>query len=211
MTIPEGLRATPFSPRYADTVTEWIDVYTYAVPLFITDPAKEYHAIRTTAGISEYSMLYKWHVEGPACLSTVDRVFSRDVTGQAAGTIAYGVVTDSGGFMIDDVTVSVVSSETVQVVGGNPVTGRLHWTLAGLDRCLGSRDQLRSRVRKPRVAHLDPDEGAHGRSCLARLSRDGDLTAHPATISTLLFRILSGPGCRCTGPVPPSGLVRFHL
>jgi aminomethyltransferase len=93
--------------------------------LFITDPAQEYHAIRTTAGISEYSMLYKWHVDGPACLSTVDRVFSRDVTGQAAGTIAYGVVTDADGLMIDDVTVSVVDSETVQVVGGNPVTARL--------------------------------------------------------------------------------------
>src|SRR4051812_27687579 len=104
MTIPEGLRATPFSPRYADTVTEWIDVYGYAVPLFLTDPAQEYHAICTTAGISEYSMLYKWHVEGPEAITTVDRVFSRNVTRQAPGTIAYGVVTDADGLMIDDVT-----------------------------------------------------------------------------------------------------------
>ncbi|MFM9683033.1 hypothetical protein, partial [Streptomyces brasiliscabiei] len=70
MAIPEGLSTTPFAPRYADRVEEWIDVYGNAVPLAIGDPAEEYEAIRTAVGASEYSMLYKWHVEGENAVAT---------------------------------------------------------------------------------------------------------------------------------------------
>jgi aminomethyltransferase len=125
MPVPEHLRPTPFSPRYADGVEEWIDVYGHAVPLFLGDPDEEYAAIRTAAGISEYSMLYKWYVQGPDAVAVADRVFSRNVATQPAGRIAYGVVTDTDGFMVDDVTVSVLSPELVLVVGGNPATGKL--------------------------------------------------------------------------------------
>lgn len=122
MPVPEDLRPTPFSPRYADSVAEWIDVYGHAVPLALGDPDDEYAAIRHAAGISEYSMLYKWFVEGPAALATTDAVFSRDMSDLPVGRIAYGVVTDADGFMVDDVTVSVLSPGRVLVVGGNPAT-----------------------------------------------------------------------------------------
>lgn len=125
MPVPATLRPTPFSPRYADRVEEWIDVYGHAVPLLLTDPVEEYGAIRGAAGISEYSMLYKWFVEGPDAVAAVDRVFSRNVATQPAGRLAYGVVTDADGLMVDDVTVSVLGSEQVLVVGGNPVTEKL--------------------------------------------------------------------------------------
>jgi len=112
MAVPEGLSATPFSPRYADRVEEWIDVYGNAVPLAIGHPAKEYEAIRTAVGASEYSMLYKWHIEGEAAVATVDAVFSRSVGGLGAGRIAYGVVVDDDGMMVDDVTVAVLAPDT---------------------------------------------------------------------------------------------------
>lgn len=122
MAIPDTLLPTPFSPRYADGVEEWIDVYGHAVPLFLGDPGEEYAAIRSAAGFSEYSMLYKWSVEGPDAVAVVDAVFSRNVATQPVGQIAYGVVTDAEGLMVDDVTVSVHSPERVVVVGGNPAT-----------------------------------------------------------------------------------------
>lgn len=125
MPIPENLRPTPFSPRYADDVEEWIDVYGHAAPLFLGDPGEEYAAVRGAAGISEYSMLYKWVVEGPHAVAVVDQVFSRNVSTQPAGRIAYGVITDADGFMLDDVTVSVFSADHVLVVGGNPTTEKL--------------------------------------------------------------------------------------
>ncbi|QKZ20838.1 aminomethyltransferase family protein [Streptomyces chartreusis] len=122
MVLPEGLRSTPFAPRYADRVEEWIDVYGHAVPLFISDPAEEYEAIRTRAGASEYSMLYKWHVEGDDAVVAVDAVFSRSVRGLGAGRITYGVVVDAEGMMVDDVTVAVLAPDHVVVTGGNPAT-----------------------------------------------------------------------------------------
>ena len=48
MTASE-LRSTPFSTRYPDDVEEWIDVYGFAVPLWLTDPGEEYDAIRQMA------------------------------------------------------------------------------------------------------------------------------------------------------------------
>ena len=122
MAIPEGLSTTPFAPRYADRVEEWIDVYGNAVPLAIGDPAEEYEAIRTAVGASEYSMLYKWHVEGADAVAAVDAVFSRSVKGLGAGRIAYGVVVDADGMMLDDVTVAVLAPDHVVVTGGNPAT-----------------------------------------------------------------------------------------
>jgi aminomethyltransferase len=122
MAIPEGLSTTPFAPRYAARVEEWIDVYGNAVPLAIGDPAEEYEAIRTAVGASEYSMLYKWHVEGEDAVATVDAVFSRSVKGLGAGRIAYGVVVDADGMMLDDVTVAVLAPDHVVVTGGNPAT-----------------------------------------------------------------------------------------
>ncbi|AGF59804.1 hypothetical protein SHJGH_0138 [Streptomyces hygroscopicus subsp. jinggangensis TL01] len=56
---PEGLHSTPFSPRFADRVEKWIDIYGHAVPLFISDPVEEYEAIRTAVAALDYSMLYK--------------------------------------------------------------------------------------------------------------------------------------------------------
>ncbi|MEU1516410.1 aminomethyltransferase family protein [Streptomyces sp. NPDC005811] len=122
MAVPEGLSTTPFAPRYADRVEEWIDVYGNAVPLAIGDPAEEYQAVRTAVGASEYSMLYKWHVEGERAVAAVDAVFSRSVRGLGAGRIAYGVVVDADGMMIDDVTVAVLAPDHVVVTGGNPAT-----------------------------------------------------------------------------------------
>lgn len=120
MPIAEGLRATPSSPRYADQVGEWVDVYGYAVPLLFDDPVKEYNAIRGAAGVTEFSMLYKWHVEGAGAVATVDAVVSRDVRGLRPGRLAYGVVVDADGMMLNDVTVAVLGPGHVIVTGGNP-------------------------------------------------------------------------------------------
>ncbi|GGZ01625.1 aminomethyltransferase family protein [Streptomyces olivaceoviridis] len=119
---PEGLHSTPFSPRFADRVEKWIDIYGHAVPLFISDPVEEYEAIRTAVAALDYSMLYKWYVEGEDAVATVDAVFSRSVRDLDAGRIAYGVIVDADGMMIDDVTVAVLGPGLVVVTGGNPVS-----------------------------------------------------------------------------------------
>jgi glycine cleavage system aminomethyltransferase T len=122
VSIPISLKPTPFSPRYAGRAEEWIDVYDHAVPLTLGDPADEYAAIRNAAGATEYSMLYKWHIEGPAAVATADAVLSRNVRALRPGRLAYGVVVDADGMMLDDVTVAVLGPGHVVVTGGNPAT-----------------------------------------------------------------------------------------
>jgi aminomethyltransferase len=122
MTMPVGLRPTPFSPRYPGGISDWIDVYGFAVPVTLGDPLAEYRAVRSTAGAIEYSMLYKWEVNGPGAVACVNAVFSRNVATQRPGRLAYGVIVNDDGFMVDDVTVAVHGPQQIVVTGGNPAT-----------------------------------------------------------------------------------------
>jgi aminomethyltransferase len=118
--VPDGLKLTPFHQFTPPSIDEFIDVYGYAVPLWITDPASEYDAIRSRVGMLEFSMLYKWDIEGPGALGVADAVFSRDVASMSSGQIAYGVVTDANGLMVDDCTTMVHGPDHVRMFGGNP-------------------------------------------------------------------------------------------
>lgn len=123
---PETLKATPFHFAYPpDLETEWIDVMDYGVPLWVSDPEDEYDAFRNRVGLLEYSMLYRWDIQGQGAVATVDAVFSRNVAKLAPGTMAYGVIVDADGNMVDDPTVTVYGPEHVLLVGGNPDVGQI--------------------------------------------------------------------------------------
>lgn len=121
--IPEGLRPTPLAPLYATGVAEWMDVYGFAVPVTWGDPMAEYRAIREDVAVIEFSMLLKFEVTGPGAADCVDRVFSREVTRMKPGRIAYGVVVNEDGGMLDDCTVFLHGPERVMVMGANPALG----------------------------------------------------------------------------------------
>ncbi len=114
------LKPTPFAEAYPDGVAEWMDVMGFAVPVTWGDPAAEYDAVRSHAAAMEFSMLLKWDVRGPAAKEVVDSIFSRDMSRVPPGRIAYGVVTDEYGKMVDDCTVFVHGTEHVRIYGGNP-------------------------------------------------------------------------------------------
>ena len=123
---PETLKATPFHFAYpVDLETEWIDVMEYGVPLWISDPENEYSAFRTRVGLLEYSMLYRWDLTGAGSVATANAVFSRNVSEMSPGSMAYGVIVDERGQMIDDPTVAVFDPSHVLIVGGNPEVGRV--------------------------------------------------------------------------------------
>lgn len=127
MSIPAELVAGPFQARVPESLTadEFIDVNGRAVPLYLSDPDAEYAAFRTTAGLIDFSMLFKWEVSGPEAVAVLNAVFSRDVRKVAPGGIAYGVVVDERGMMIDDCTILVYGPDRVRVTGGNPRVGEL--------------------------------------------------------------------------------------
>lgn len=194
MSIPADLKATPFSAYYpADLDTEWIDVYGYAVPLWIANPDDEYAAFRERVGILEYSMLYKWDLRGSRAVAIADSVFSRNVATLAPGRIAYGVVTDSNGFMVDDCTVSVLAPDHVVLCGGSPALGEI------LGERMTDGTKLTERREELAVASV---QGPRSRELLQRLTQtdlsndalpyysvitDVDIAGIPAMVSRLGF------------------------
>lgn len=129
MSYPENLVPTPLAPLYGEGVVEWMDVFGYAIPVTWGDPGAEYDAIRNHVAVIEFSMLLKYDVTGPGAADCVNRIFSRDVTAMKPGRVAYGVVVDLEGHMIDDCTVFYHGPERVMVMGANPRLGadlRLH-------------------------------------------------------------------------------------
>jgi aminomethyltransferase len=121
MSIPAGLLPSPFQDRVNPELSEedFIPVSGQAVPLWLTGPALEYDAFRNTAGLIDFSMLYKWEISGPTATETVNSVFSRDVSKLSNGSIAYGVIVSVSGTMIDDCTVLKYSDSHYRITGGN--------------------------------------------------------------------------------------------
>ena len=167
MNVPDGLMTTPFHPSYpSDLETEWIDVYGYAVPLWVSDPGDEYAAFRERVGILEYSMLFKWDIEGPDAVAVANSVFSRNLSTLAPGRIAYGVVTDADGFMLDDCTATVFASDHVLLCGGNPGLGAI------IEDRLPAGTTVTERRQEVAVASV---QGPRSRELLQRLT-DTDLS-----------------------------------
>jgi aminomethyltransferase len=141
------LLATPFSPRYADGVEEWVDVYGYGAPAVLSDPAEEHRAVRENVGVMDFSMLYKVDVEGPRALEMVNELVTRNVSTLASGRIAYGAIVDERGMMVDDCTTIAFGPEHVRVTGGSPVNEVLL-----RERADGTR--VRVSQRRQELAHL---------------------------------------------------------
>lgn len=120
MTAPSDLRQLPYSRFYPEDVeTGYRDLWGFAYPFHLGDPAAEYNALRTGCALMDYSMLYRWEVHGTGAIATVDAVFSRHVEALDNGQIAYGVFVDDQGMMVDDVTVFRLADDRVLVIGGN--------------------------------------------------------------------------------------------
>jgi aminomethyltransferase len=121
---------TPFVPRYADRVAEWVEGYGYGAPVAVTNPDDEYRAVREGVAVMDFSMLYKFDVEGPGALEVVDRLVARDLRSLPPGRIAYGPIVEENGMMVDDCTTIVFSPERVRVTGGAERDGELLRELA---------------------------------------------------------------------------------
>lgn len=121
MSIPAGLIPSPFQDRVNPALTkdDFIPVSGQAVPLWLNGPEEEYAAFRNTAGLIDFSMLYKWEIEGPTATEAVNAVFSRDVSKLSDGAIAYGVIVSEQGTMVDDCTVLKYSDSHYRITGGN--------------------------------------------------------------------------------------------
>jgi aminomethyltransferase len=98
------------------------------------DPAGGYAAITEGTAMWDVYPLVKWDVHGPQAAQGVQRVFTGDVVGQAAGQVRYGAFTDEDGLLVDDGTVFKHADDHFWVFT-NTSGFATHWTAhtSGLD------------------------------------------------------------------------------
>lgn len=112
-------KETAFHPRLIAMTDRWMDLFGYAAPSVVTDTAEEYRAVRSTAGLMDFTMLRKIDLSGPGALELLNSMVTRDLTKVKPGHIAYGALTDDSGNMVDDCTASVFSADRVRFCGAN--------------------------------------------------------------------------------------------
>lgn len=95
-----------------------------AVRRFDAYSEREYFAIRTTAGLQDYSPLTKYDLRGPDAKRLASRITVRDVTKLGKGRIAYTVWCDAKGWVLDDGTVQVLANDWVRITAAERW---MHW------------------------------------------------------------------------------------
>jgi aminomethyltransferase len=69
------------------------------------DPPGEYDAVRHGVGVWDASPHTKWDFRGRDSIAALDRIFTRDLSGQEIGQVCYGPFCDENGKMLGDGTV----------------------------------------------------------------------------------------------------------
>ena len=81
---------------------------------------REYHAIRSSAGLIDISPLYKYVVRGRDAARLLDRIVTRDVPRSAVGQVLYTGWCDAAGKVLDDGTLTRLDDETFRMTSADP-------------------------------------------------------------------------------------------
>ena len=83
------------------------------------DPAAEYMAIRTKAGLMDVSGLKKVHITGPAASHVIERATTRNMEKLMPGRAVYACMLNDGGKFIDDCVIYRTGPNAFMVVHGS--------------------------------------------------------------------------------------------
>ena len=93
---------------------------------------REYHAIRSAAGLIDVSPLYKYRISGGDAATLANRVVTRDITKLAVGQVYYTPWCDSGGKVRDDGTLHRLANSDFRLTSAQPTLLWLHENAEGL-------------------------------------------------------------------------------
>ncbi len=132
------------------------------------DPAAEYEAVRSAAGMWDVYPLIKLEFTGPDALSAVQRVFTNDVRSMRDGQARYGAFVGEDGVMLDDGTVYRLTDDRCWAMVNN--VGREDWFR---EMGTGLAFEIVDRTHEMPLLSV---QGPHSREILASLT-DADLSA----------------------------------
>jgi len=89
----------------------------WASPQKYTTPEDEHNAVRNAVGITDFSSMGKFDIQGPDAAAFIQKMIVNDVNKLAPGKVLYSSMTDENGGMVDDTTVYCFSKERYILVG----------------------------------------------------------------------------------------------
>ena len=121
------LKVTPFHPRTSALCVShawrrWAGHIAASSYELVHD--REYHAIRSSAGLLDVSPLCKYLITGVDAARLLDRVVTRDVTKTRVHQVLYSGWCDSAGKLMDDGTISRLDETTYRMTSADP---NLRW------------------------------------------------------------------------------------
>jgi len=136
MSARTPLKSTPFHARTAALCVSyaWRRWAGYvAASSYELSHEREYHAIRSSAGLLDISPLYKYLVRGKDAARLLDRVVTRDVARAAVGQVLYTPWCEAAGKVLDDGTVARLDEQSFRLTSADPNLRWLEANSIGLD------------------------------------------------------------------------------
>jgi aminomethyltransferase len=93
---------TPLHDVLADLGAEFVEWDGWTWTNSFGDPVAEHHAVRTRAGMWDFSALHKLEFRGPDALAAADRVFTSNMLSLEVGQVRFGPICDEAGMMLSD-------------------------------------------------------------------------------------------------------------
>ena len=165
----------------------------WQLPAHFTDPAEEYHAVRTAAGLFDVGFLGRIEVSGPGAEALIQSVFTRDVARLTEGSAQYGILCNDSGSVVDTVLLFKLPPErpgkrflvTTNAVSRDTV---LAWfsKLAGMNVRVAdlTKDVAQFALQGPLVdAVLEALAGEHFKKIKQKKARSMKLADVPITLS----------------------------
>jgi aminomethyltransferase len=94
---------------------------------------REYHAIRSSAGLLDISPLYKYRIEGPGAARLLDRMVTRNVAAAKVGQVLYTPWCDAAGKVLDDGTIARLGEQVFRLTSADPGLRWLEENARGLE------------------------------------------------------------------------------
>ncbi|MCH2171280.1 glycine cleavage system aminomethyltransferase GcvT [Myxococcota bacterium] len=100
-----AVRRTPLYEAHVRLGARMVDFAGYAMPVQYTSIISEHEAVRKHAGLFDVSHMGQIEFEGPAAISTAERLLSRPIESLRTGGVRYALLCNDHGGVVDDVTV----------------------------------------------------------------------------------------------------------
>jgi glycine cleavage system T protein (aminomethyltransferase) len=99
------LRHTPLYERHVALGAKMVLFAGYEMPIQYDGIVAEHRAVRASAGLFDLSHMGEFVVGGRGARALLDRLVSSDIAGLEVGQARYGLLTNEGGTIVDDVIV----------------------------------------------------------------------------------------------------------